>query len=83
MKWVGDFELVNEKGDGPGKIILTNPDNGLDEEIKPESILKRSNKGCEFLMVPDLAEGTYKIRVETYHENVPLTVEYAKTIKLV
>lgn len=83
MKWVGDFELVNEKGDGPGKIILTNPDNGLDEEIKPESILKRNNKGCEFLMVPDLAEGTYKIRVETYHENVPLIVEYAKTIKLV
>ena len=83
MKWVGDFELVNETGDGPGKIIVKDNFTGVEEEVPVEDILSRSNTGCEFIMIRDFAEGDYKIRIETYDGGSPLTLEYGKLIKLV
>ena len=83
MKWVGDFELVNETGDGPGKIIVKDNFTGVEEEVPAEDILSRSNTGCEFIMIRDFAEGEYKIRIETYDGGSPLTLEYGKVIKLV
>ena len=83
MKWVGDFELVNETGDGPGKIIVKDNFSGIEEEVPAEDILSRSNTGCEFIMIRDFAEGEYKIRIETYDGGSLLTLEYGKLIKLV
>ena len=83
MKWVGDFELVNETGDGPGKIIVKDNFTGVEEEVPVEDILSRSNTGCEFIMIRDFAEGEYKIRIETYDGGSPLVLEYGKLIKLV
>ena len=83
MKWVGDFELVNETGDGPGKIIVKDNFTGVEEEVPVEDILSRSNTGCEFIMIRDFAEGEYKIRIETYVDGSLLTLEYGKLIKLV
>ena len=83
MKWVGDFELVNETGDGPGKIIVKDNFTGVEEEVPVEDILNRSNTGCEFIMIRDFAEGEYKIRIETYVDGSPLVLEYGKIIKLV
>ena len=83
MKWVGDFELVNETGDGPGKIIVKDNFTGVEEVVPVEDILSRSNTGCEFIMIRDFAEGEYKIRIETYDGGSPLTLEYGKLIKLV
>lgn len=81
MEWVGGFELVNETGDGPGDIILRN-DMGLDDTVRVESILERSNKYCEFIMTEDLTEGEYEIRIETYDGGKPLVVKYPEKIKL-
>ena len=83
MKWVGDFELVNEAGDGPGKIIVKDNFTGVEEEVPAEDILSRSNTGCEFIMIRDFAEGDYKIRIETYDGGSPLVLEYPEVIKLV
>ena len=83
MKWVGDFELVNETGDGPGKIIVKDNFSGIEEEVPVEDILSRSNTGCEFIMIRDFAEGEYKIRIETYDGGSPLVLEYPEVIKLV
>ena len=83
MKWVGDFELVNETGDGPGKIIVKDNFTGVEEEVPVEDILSRSNTGCEFIMIRDFAEGDYKIRIETYDGGNPLVLEYPEVIKLV
>ena len=83
MKWVGDFELVNETGDGPGKIIVKDNFTGVEEEVPAEDILSRSNTGCEFIMIRDFAEGDYKIRIETYVDGSLLKLEYGKIIKLV
>ena len=83
MKWVGDFELVNETGDGPGKIIVKDNFTGVEEEVPAEDILSRSNTGCEFIMIRDFAEGEYKIRIETYDGGSPLVLEYPEVIKLV
>ena len=83
MKWVGDFELVNETGDGPGKIIVKDNFTGVEEEVPVEDILSRSNTGCEFIMIRDFAEGEYKIRIETYVDGSLLKLEYGKIIKLV
>lgn len=83
MEWTGGFELVNEKGDGPGKIVVIAENSSIEEVVPAEDILARSNKGCEFIMIRDFAEGNYKIRIETYHEGKPLSLEYAKIIKLV
>ena len=83
MKWVGDFELVNETGDGPGKIIVKDNFTGVEEEVPVEDILNRSNTGCEFIMIRDFAEGEYKIRIETYDGGSPLVLEYPEVIKLV
>ena len=83
MKWVGDFELVNEAGDGPGKIIVKDNFSGIEEEVPVEDILSRSNTGCEFIMIRDFAEGDYKIRIETYDGGSPLVLEYPEVIKLV
>ena len=83
MKWVGDFELVNETGDGPGKIIVKDNFTGVEEEVPVEDILSRSNTGCEFIMIRDFAEGEYKIRIETYDGGSPLVLEYPEVIKLV
>ena len=83
MKWVGDFELVNETGDGPGKIIVKDNFTGVEEEVPAEDILSRSNTGCEFIMIRDFAEGEYKIRIETYVDGSLLKLEYGKIIKLV
>ena len=83
MEWTGGFELVNEKGDGPGKIVVIAENSSIEEIVPAEDILARSNKGCEFIMIRDFAEGNYKIRIETYHEEKPLSLEYAKIIKLV
>ena len=83
MKWVGGFELVNETGDGPGKIIVKDNFTGVEEEVPVEDILSRSNTGCEFIMIRDFAEGEYKIRIETYDGGSPLVLEYPEVIKLV
>ena len=83
MKWVGGFELVNETGDGPGKIIVKDNFTGVEEEVPVEDILSRSNTGCEFIMIRDFAEGDYKIRIETYDGGSPLVLEYPEVIKLV
>ena len=83
MKWVGDFELINETGDGPGKIIVKDNFTGVEEEVPTEDILSRSNTGCEFIMIRDFAEGEYKIRIETYDGGSPLVLEYPEVIKLV
>lgn len=83
MEWTGGFELVNEKGDGPGKIVVIAENSSIEEIVPAEDILSRSNNGCEFIMIRDFVEGNYKIRIETYHEGKPLSLEYAKIIKLV
>ena len=83
MKWVGDFELINETGDGPGKIIVKDNFTGVEEVVPVEDILSRSNTGCEFIMIRDFAEGEYKIRIETYDGGSPLVLEYPEVIKLV
>ena len=84
------IKLLNSSGDAPGDIILTPVNAGLDEKVKPEAIKKNTDTRIEFTMVPDLAEGEYKIRIETYYngeENPPLEtpviIEYPQTIRLI
>lgn len=84
------IKLLNSSGDAPGDIILTPVNAGFDEKVKPESIKKNTDTRIEFTMVPDLAEGEYKIRIETYYngeENPPLEqpviIEYPQIIRLI
>lgn len=84
------IKLLNSSGDAPGDIILTPVNAGLDEKVKPEAIKKNTDTRIEFTMVPDLAEGEYKIRIETYYneeENPPLEepviIEYPQIIRLI
>ena len=84
------IKLLNSSGDAPGDIILTPVNAGFDEKVKPEAIKKNTDTRIEFTMVPDLAEGEYKIRIETYYngeENPPLEepviIEYPQIIRLI
>ena len=52
------------------------------EWINPETITNVTETGCEFTMVPDLAEGQYKVCIETYDGGSPLVVEYPEPITL-
>ena len=52
------------------------------EWINPETISNVTETGCEFTMVPDLTEGQYKVRIETYDGGSPLVVEYPEMITL-
>ena len=52
------------------------------EWIKAATISNVTETSCEFTMVPDLTEGQYKVRIETYDGGSPLVVEYPEPITL-
>ena len=81
MKWVGDFELVNETGDGPGKIIVKDNFTGVEEEVPAEDILSRSNTGCEFIMIRDFAEGEYKMSTKSALKRMTVVVRWCWNIR--
>lgn len=82
IDWIGGFELVDQTKEKPGKIILRNTID-YDEVIKEEDIVKRWDSGCQFIMVPDLTEDQYSVRIETYDGGNPLVVTYDKKITLI
>ena len=52
------------------------------EWIKAATISNVTETSCEFTMVPDLTEGQYKVRIETYDGGSPLVIEYPEPITL-
>lgn len=82
---VMEFQGFTLKGQGDTLehvIALVEEYDRFTEWIKPEAITNVTDTSCEFTMVPDLAEGNYKIRVETYDGGSPLVVEFAEMIRL-
>ena len=75
------FTLKGQDGTLEHVIGLVN-DQDYIEWIKPETISNVTETGCEFTMVPDLTEGQYKVRIETYDGGSPLVVEYPEPITL-
>ena len=75
------FTLKGQDGTLEHVIGLVN-DQDYIEWIKPETISNVTETSCEFTMVPDLTEGQYKVRIETYDGGSPLVVEYPEPIKL-
>ena len=80
MKYQG-FTLKGQDGTLEHVIGLVN-DQDYIEWINPETITNVTETGCEFTMVPDLTEGQYKVRIETYDGGSPLVVEYPEMITL-
>ena len=80
VKYQG-FTLKGADGTLEHVIGLVN-DQDYIEWIKPETISNVTETGCEFTMVPDLTEGQYKVRIETYDGGSPLVVEYPEPITL-
>ena len=75
------FTLKGQDGTLEHVIGLVN-DQDYIEWINPETISNVTETGCEFTMVPDLTEGQYKVRIETYDGGSPLVVEYPEPITL-
>ena len=75
------FTLKGQDGTLEHVIGLVN-DYDYIEWINPETITNVTETSCEFTMVPDLAEGQYKVRIETYDGGSPLVVEYPEPITL-
>ena len=75
------FTLKGQDGTLEHVIGLVN-DQDYIEWIKPETISNVTENSCEFTMVPDLTEGQYKVRIETYDGGSPLVVEYPEPITL-
>ena len=75
------FTLKGADGTLEHVIGLVN-DQDYIEWIKPETISNVTETSCEFTMVPDLTEGQYKVRIETYDGGSPLVVEYPEPITL-
>ena len=80
MKYQG-FTLKGQDGTLEHVIGLVN-DQDYIEWINPETITNVTETGCEFTMVPDLTEGQYKVRIETYDGGSPLVIEYPEPITL-
>ena len=80
MKYQG-FTLKGADGTLEHVIGLVN-DQDYIEWINPETITNVTETSCEFTMVPDLTEGQYKVRIETYDGGSPLVVEYPEPITL-
>ena len=80
MKYQG-FTLKGADGTLEHVIGLVN-DYDYIEWIKAATISNVTETSCEFTMVPDLAEGQYKVRIETYDGGSPLVVEYPEPITL-
>ena len=75
------FTLKGQNGTLEHVIGLVN-DQDYIEWINPETITNVTETSCEFTMVPDLTEGQYKVRIETYDGGSPLVVEYPEPITL-
>ena len=75
------FTLKGQDGTLEHVIGLVN-DQDYIEWIKPETISNVTETSFEFTMVPDLTEGQYKVRIETYDGGSPLVVEYPEPITL-
>ena len=75
------FTLKGQDGTLEHVIGLVN-DYDYTEWINPETITNVTETSCEFTMVPDLTEGQYKVRIETYDGGSPLVVEYPEPITL-
>ena len=80
MKYQG-FTLKGQDGTLEHVIGLVN-DQDYIEWINPETISNVTETSCEFTMVPDLTEGQYKVRIETYDGGSPLVIEYPEMITL-
>ena len=80
VKYQG-FTLKGADGTLEHVIGLVN-DQDYIEWINPETITNVTETSCEFTMVPDLTEGPYKVRIETYDGGSPLVVEYPEPITL-
>ena len=80
MKYQG-FTLKGQDGTLEHVIGLVN-DQDYIEWIKAATITNVTENSCEFTMVPDLTEGQYKVRIETYDGGSPLVVEYPEPITL-
>lgn len=80
MKYQG-FTLKGQDGTLEHVIGLVN-DQDYIEWIKAATISNVTETSCEFTMVPDLTEGQYKVRIETYDGGSPLVVEYPEPITL-
>ena len=80
VKYQG-FTLKGQDGTLEHVIGLVN-DQDYIEWINPETITNVTDTSCEFTMVPDLTEGQYKVRIETYDGGSPLVVEYPEPITL-
>ena len=80
VKYQG-FTLKGQNGTLEHVIGLVN-DQDYIEWINPETITNVTETSCEFTMVPDLTEGQYKVRIETYDGGSPLVVEYSEPITL-
>ena len=75
------FTLKGQDGTLDHVVALIN-DQDYPEWIKPATITNVTENSFEFTMVPDLTEGQYKVRIETYDEGSPLVVEYPEPITL-
>ncbi|OUO51536.1 hypothetical protein B5F77_10190 [Parabacteroides sp. An277] len=75
------FTLKGADGTLEHVIGLVN-DQDYIEWIKAATITNVTETSCEFTMVPDLTEGQYKVRIETYDGGSPLVVEYPEPITL-
>ena len=75
------FTLKGQDGTLDHVVALIN-DQDYPEWIKPATITNVTENSFEFTMVPDLTEGQYKVRIETYDGGSPLVVEYPEPITL-
>ena len=75
------FTLKGQDGTLDHVVALIN-DQNYPEWIKPATITNVTENSFEFTMVPDLTEGQYKVRIETYDGGSPLVVEYPEPITL-
>ena len=80
VKYQG-FTLKGQDGTLDHVVALIN-DQDYPEWIKPATITNVTENSFEFTMVPDLTEGQYKVRIETYDGGSPLVVEYPEPITL-
>ena len=75
------FTLKGADGTLEHVVALIN-DQDYPEWIKPATITNVTENSFEFTMVPDLTEGQYKVRIETYDGGSPLIVEYPEMITI-
>lgn len=82
--------LLNATGDGLGDIIIKPTYPGVDTKVEPTDITKHADTLIEFNMIPDLIEGQYMLRIETYYNGEgnpplkePIVISFPKEITLV